>query len=89
MTSGDRSQASDDHPDLPARIDAAAALRRLAHAMIAHRVDVACLHRVADAADRLTAEIEAAPARGRGEELIASPRFAAAAAGGGSLAQLM
>jgi hypothetical protein len=88
MSVGDSSQPPDDHPDLPARIDAAAALRRLAHAMIAHRVDVACLHRVADAADRLTAEIEAAPERTRGEELVASPRFAAAA-GGGSLAQLM
>jgi hypothetical protein len=89
MTDGDQSRATDDHPDLPARIDAAAALRRLAHAMIAHRADVACLHRVADAADRLTAEIEAAPERIRGEELVTSPRFAAAAAGGGSLAQLM
>ena len=89
MTDGDPSRATDDHPDLPARIDAAAALRRLAHAMIAHRADVACLHHVADAADRLTAEIEAAPERIRGEELVTSPRFAAAAAGGGSLAQLM
>lgn len=67
MTGSDPSRASDDHPDLPARIDAAAALRRLAHAMIAHRVDVACLHRVADEADRLTAEIETAPARTKGE----------------------
>ncbi len=72
----------DDHPDLPARIDAATAMRRLAHAMIAHRVDIATLHRMADAAERLAAEIETQPDRGRLEELLASPRFATGMAGG-------
>lgn len=71
----------DDHPDLPARIDAATAMRRLAHAMIAHRVDIATLHRMAEAAERLATEIETQPRRGRLEELLASPRFAAAMAG--------
>lgn len=66
-----------DHSDLPERIDAATAMRRLAHAMIAHRVDVALLRRMADAADRLAAEIEMQPVRDRGEELLGSPRFAA------------
>ena len=66
-----------DHPDLPERVNAATAMRRLAHAMIAHRVDVALLRRMADAADRLAAEIEMQPVRDRGEELLGSPRFAA------------
>lgn len=81
-------QQPDDHPDLPARIDAATAMRRLAHAMISHRVDVALLHRMADAADRLAAEIEMAPRRSRLDELLASPRFAAALQGG-SLASVI
>ena len=72
----------DEHPDLPARIDAATAMRRLAHAMIAHRVDVTVLRRMADAADRLAAEIETQPGRDRREELLGSPRFAAALQGG-------
>lgn len=77
MTDLDRTDAGDDHPDLPARIDAAAALRRLAHAMIAHRVDVAVLHRLADESDRLAREIESGPRRDRLTELLAAPRFAA------------
>jgi len=68
----------DDHPDLPARIDAAQALRRLSHAIVGHRVDISALHRIADAADRLATEIETQPERGRLGELLDSPRFAQA-----------
>lgn len=88
MNHRDRTNDRDDHSDLPARIDAATAMRRLAHAMIAHRVDVAILHRLADAADRLAAEIELQPDRDRLEELRSSPRFAAAL-DGGSLASVV
>jgi len=81
MTNSSSSRDVDDHPDLPARIDAATAMRRLAHAMIAHRVDIATLYRMADAAERLAMELETEPLRSRLEELLASPRFAAAMAG--------
>jgi hypothetical protein len=72
----------DDHPDLPARIDAALAMRRLAHAIVAHRVDIATLHRIADAADALAVEIETAPERSRLAEMLENPRFAQAMASG-------
>ena len=68
----------EDHPDLPARIDAALAMRRLAHAIVAHRVDIATLHRIADAADALAVEIENAPERSRLAEMLENPRFAKA-----------
>ena len=88
MLGEDSAGPFDDHADLPARIDAATALRRLAHAMIAHRVDVSLLHRMAAEADRLAAAIETQPRRDRLEELLGSPRFAAALQGG-SLARVV
>jgi hypothetical protein len=72
----------DDHSDLPARIDAASAMRRLAHALVGHRADTDTLHRIADAAERLAAEIEQQPERTRQSELAANPRFARALDGG-------
>ena len=47
------------------RARAAAALRRLGHAMMGHEADAALLERVADAADRVASELEAQPARTR------------------------
>jgi len=72
--------AADDHPDLPARVEAAAAMRRLSHAIASRRLDVPDLHRIAATADELAAEIETQPARGRLDEIMASPRFEAAIA---------
>lgn len=53
--------ASHAHP----RARAAAGLRRLGHALMGHEADEAVLERVALEADRLAAELEAAPARVR------------------------
>jgi acyl-coenzyme A thioesterase PaaI-like protein len=50
-----------DHP----RARAAAALRRLGHALIAHDADVGLLERVAAAADRVAADLESQPRRRR------------------------
>jgi hypothetical protein len=72
----------DDHADLPARIDAASAMNRLAHALVAHRTDVSTLRMIAHEADRLAAQIELQPTRSRTIELAASPRFLAAVAEG-------
>lgn len=74
--------APDDHPDLPARIDAATAIRRLSHAIVSHRADISTLHRIAAAADQLALQIEAQPHRGRLDEMMANPRFVAAMADG-------
>jgi acyl-coenzyme A thioesterase PaaI-like protein len=51
-------------PEHP-RARAAAALRRLGHAMIGHDADEQLLERVADAADRVATDLEAAPQRRR------------------------
>jgi acyl-coenzyme A thioesterase PaaI-like protein len=50
-----------EHP----RARAAAALRRLGHALAGHEADADLLDRVAAAADRVAADLEAAPARER------------------------
>ncbi len=88
MTGNVMGGAADDHPDLPARIDAATAMRRLSHTIVSHRADISTLHRIADAADQLATQIEAQPSRGRLEEMLANPRFAAAL-DGGSLARVI
>ena len=59
MAAGERADL--DHP----RGRAAAALRRLGHALAAHEADAALLDRVAAAADRVTAELRTAPERSR------------------------
>lgn len=51
-------------PDDP-RALAAAAMRRLGHALVAHEVDEELLHRVAAAADRVAGELEQQPQRER------------------------
>jgi acyl-coenzyme A thioesterase PaaI-like protein len=48
-----------------ARARAAAALRRMGHAMMGHDADPELLERVAAAADRVTADLQAAPPRQR------------------------
>lgn len=53
--------ASHDHP----RARAAAAMRRLGHALAGHEADAALLERVAAAADRVADELEEAPPRER------------------------
>lgn len=78
MTATSIGASADDHPDLPARIDAATAMRRLSHAIVSHRVDISDLHRIAAAADELSSQIETQAARGRLDEMMASPRFGAA-----------
>jgi hypothetical protein len=72
----DRPLIDDPHDDLPARVEAAAAMNRLAHALVGHRADPAVLRRLAAAADRLAAEVEAQPRRFRGTELSDSPQMA-------------
>ncbi len=67
--------ASDDHADLPARVDAAAALNRLSHALVGHRADPEVLRGIAEAAQDLAERIEAEPVRERQMELGGSPRF--------------
>lgn len=66
----------DPHDDLPQRVEAASAMNRLAHALVGHRADPAVLRRLASAADRLAAEVEAQPRRLRGSELSASSQMA-------------
>lgn len=73
MTGNAMGDTTDEHPDLPARIDAASAMRRLAHALVSHRADIATLHQIAIAAVRLSAEIEAQPMRSRHAETMANP----------------
>lgn len=68
----------DDHADLPARIDAATAVRALAHGLVSRRADVSMLHRVAAEVEALAAEVDASPARSRLDEMAANPRFAGA-----------
>lgn len=67
---------NDLHDDLPARVEAAAAMNRLAHALVGHRADPAVLRRLAVAAHRLAAEVEAQPRRFRGAELSGSMHLA-------------
>ncbi len=55
----------DDTQVASARERAAAAMRRLGHATMAHEADVALLTSIAEAADRVSARIEAQPPRRR------------------------
>lgn len=66
---------------MDAQIEAAHALRRLAHAMVGHDADDATLREIAQLAARLASTIEREPRRDRGREIQNSPRFAAALAG--------
>jgi hypothetical protein len=70
----------DTHADLPDRVEAAAALNRLGHALVGHRAEPEVLLRIADAAQALAARIEQAPVRERGMEVGGSPRFLRAVA---------
>ena len=78
MTDTNHTNIVDDHPDLPARIDAATVVRRLAHGLVSHRVDVSLLHRIAAEVEAFANEVENAPDRNRFDEMAANPRFAAA-----------
>ena len=75
MPNSTTSGVDDDHRDLPVRIDAASALRRLSHALVGHRADEDVLRAIATRADDLAALIEREPVRTRGDEMSASPRF--------------
>ena len=77
MESADDAEAAsfDGHADLPARVDAAAALNRLSHALVGHRAEPEVLRLIAAAAEELAARIEHEPVRERGSEVGASPRF--------------
>lgn len=77
MHTGDQGSdpSLDDHSDLPARADAAAALNRLSHALVGHRADPEVLRRIAGAAQDLAARIEREPVRQREMEVGGSPRF--------------
>lgn len=78
MTATSIDASADDHTDLPARIDAATAMRRLSHAIVSHRAEISDLHRIAAAAEELAARIETQPARSRLDEMMTNPRFEAA-----------
>lgn len=69
---------ADDHADLPARIEAAAAMNRLCHALVGHRASLGALQRIASEAAALAEQIEHEPRRTRGGELSGSPKFARA-----------
>ena len=79
---------SDDHLDLADRIEAAEAMNRLAHALVAHRADTDTLRMIAREADRLATEIEKQPTRDRRTELATSRKFVQAMMGG-SLSDLI
>jgi acyl-coenzyme A thioesterase PaaI-like protein len=66
---------NDEHPDLPARIAAATALRELANALVAHEVRAADLDRITVTAEELTAAACGAPRRSRIDEAHASPAY--------------
>lgn len=78
MTAAANGRSSVEGQGIEARVVAATAMRRLAHAIVSHQGDRATLLRVAESADRLAAEVEAGAARDRLGELAASPGFAAA-----------
>lgn len=75
-------ERGDEHHDLPDRIEAAGAMNRLSHALVAHRADVDTLRMIAREADRLAAEIERQPTRDRRAELATSRKFVQAMMGG-------
>ena len=72
----------DHHDDLPVRIEAAEAMNRLSHALVAHRADIDTLRMIAREADRLAAEIEKQPTRNRLTEVATSRKFVQAMMGG-------
>ncbi|MDP1818965.1 MAG: PaaI family thioesterase [Acidimicrobiales bacterium] len=78
-----------DETDLANRVDAAAALNRLSHALVGHRADPGVLRRIADEAARLASEIEAEPRRDRGGEVAGSPRLARAILEGRALGEVV
>jgi hypothetical protein len=80
MHDGEGDLLSDDHADLPARIDAAAALNRLSHALVGHRATPEVLNRIAVAAQDLAAQIEQEPVRERSIEVGSNPKFLQAVA---------
>ncbi len=75
-------KALHDAVELSARIDAAGALRRLAHSLVAHRADSSLLNRIAVTADAWVDDLARSPTRSRVSELTSSPRFARLLRGG-------
>lgn len=68
--------------ELDARTRMAAALQRLGHDLLGHRVDLDLANHVAATAESLIAEVETRPTRDRTAEIAANPRFAALLSGG-------
>jgi len=68
--------------ELDARTRMAAALQRLGHDLLGHRVDIDLANHIAATAESLIAEVETRPARDRTAEIAANPRFAALLSGG-------
>ena len=79
---------ADEHSDIPVRIDAAEAMNRLSHALVAHRTDTETLRMIAREADRLAGTIEEQPERDRRAELASSRKFVQAMTSG-SLADII
>lgn len=75
METSEPTAASDEHSDLPDRVDAAVAMNRLSHALVGHRAGSEVLRRIAEAAHHLAERIEQEPIRERGSEVGGSPRF--------------
>lgn len=78
MTGAFGNGSAEEHPDLVARIAAATAMRRLAHALVGHQTDRSTLERIAEMTGQLADETELGDRRDRGEELSDSTRFAGA-----------
>lgn len=81
MTGMSAGGPADEEADLEARIAAATAMRRLAHALVGHQTDQSTLDRIAEVADQVANEVEVGDRRDRRWELSASPRFVAALEG--------
>ncbi|MBV1892771.1 MAG: hypothetical protein KUG57_01920 [Ilumatobacteraceae bacterium] len=82
MTDATAATPPDDHSDLPARIDAAAMLRRLSHGLVSHRVGVSLLHQIAQIAEGFATEVEEQPRRSRVLDLMGSARIRSAVESG-------
>jgi len=82
MTDATAATPPDDHSDLPARIDAAAMLRRLSHGLVSHRVDISLLHQIAQVVEGFATEVEEQPRRSRIDDLMGSARIRTAVESG-------
>ena len=75
---------TDDDHELPYRRDAASALNRLSHALVAHRASIDTLELIATEAERLAIVIEKEAVRERQVELLSNARVKKAITDGGN-----